>query len=357
MTYLLTARNLPVCPTVDTDVLSVTNHLFSSRVCRDRFNLLNRICNFRFDLNLAEPIPIPTSKSLSDIIDETATRIICENDKIVAMWSGGVDSTCLTSAFIKNGVNKSNFAVLCSQNSIKESPFFYEWLLKNQVQIIVTNNVKETAGNIECSILVTGCCADQLFGHAIHRKDYSLYNLDYIYALDLLYKSIGMTLSDRSLEMLKEYWKHYGRVFDLEIKEFCEFAWLYNFGVRFTLIRDSVSLQFALTQNKDKFYPFFAGYDFQCYAVSNFERLKDYNQMFDPIHYKQQIKAYTNSVIHDDRCLLVGKHMSNITNKSSETQIAVRTTNGIRVYHVDNNDYEKAGVAIGNQFRKNQVLL
>lgn len=358
MNGLLTARHLPVAVSVDTDVLSVTNHLFSNRVCRDRFNLLNRFCNIRFDLTKADPFPVPTEKSIESIIDETAQRLIAENEHITAMWSGGVDSTCMVAALVYNGVSLDRFVVVCSNNSIKESPYFYDFLLQRGVTCVVTNDIIATIGDFETDCIVNGCCADQLFGHMIHRKNAALYNLEWHRAIDKIYNIIHLPLSSTSLEYLCEHWKHYAHALELEVTQFCEWAWLYNFGIRWSLIEDSVPLQFAHAKNKDKFYAFYSGYDFQCWSVGNFENIKKYNQIFDARHYKVPLKEYTYKVTQDNRCFLVGKHVSNIVEKKKESSVVVRESDCIKIYNgVDYTNYDRAGIAIGNQYRKHQVLL
>lgn len=356
MTGLISARHLPVVITVDTDILSTTNYLFSKRVCRDRFNLLNRFCNIRFDQSFSDKIPIPTDKSINDIIDETAVQYLNSHDHILAMWSGGVDSTCMVSAFINAGGNNENFSIVCSASSIKESPWFYQWLTKTGTDIIVSDDIKGVLSTTKADCIVNGCCADQLFGHMIHRKDQSLYNQDWIKAIDSIYQYIHLPLSNASLEQFRQLWGHYAKVFELHLTEFCEFAWLYNFGVRYSLIRDSIPLQFANIGVNLPFSAFYDNYDFQCWSVGNFEHLKEYNQMFDDRHYKVPLKQYTYKVCNLVQSLYAGKHVSKID--CNEDVIAVKDTNNITLYTgIDKFNYQYVGAVIGNKYRKNQVLI
>ena len=181
--------------------------------------------------------------------------------------------------------------------------------------------------------------------------------MNWVDGLKQAYDNINFKLSQRSFEMLEQQWKHYGKFFDLQLTEFCEFAWLYNFGVRFSLIRDSTPLQFIKTQNFHRFHAFFGDYLFQCWALSNFDNLKRYNEMFDNVHYKMPVKQYTNSVINDDQCLYVGKHMSNIIAHKDRDFISVRETDRYVVYDIGNAaNYQIAGNAIANIYRKHPIL-
>ena len=79
--------------------------------------------------------------------------------------------------------------------------------------------------------------------------------------------------------------------------------------------------------------------------------------MFDNVHYKMPVKQYTNSVINDDQCLYVGKHMSNIIAHKDRDFISVRETDRYVVYDIGNAaNYQIAGNAIANIYRKHPIL-
>lgn len=356
MKGIIAAQYLPTVSTVDTDVLSVVNQLFGGRICRDRFNLLNRFCNIRFDLTLTDKLPVPTEKSIAEIINARAQELIASYDTLTAMWSGGVDSTCLVAALVYNGVPLNRFSVLCTEKSLYYARFFYDWLISKGLTVIICDDLTQAISSIDTDCIVNGQCADQMFFHMIHRKDNSLYNLEWRHALDLAFTYAKMPLSEVSLEYLCEHWNHYAKAFDLKLTQFCEFAWLFNFGVRWSYIRNAMRYEFIGSKNADKLTSFFDTYDFQCWALSNYDHLKDYNQMFDYQHYKMPLKQYTYEVTKCDECFNVGKHISNVADK--RTKIVVHDSEGIKIYYdLHGLDYEKAGVVISNQYRKRQVLL
>lgn len=360
MNYLLSAKTLKHDPTVDTDILSISNYLFGGTICRDRFNLLNHLSNIRFDLTKEDRIPIRINKSFEEITDERAQELIklADGGNVVVLWSGGVDSTTVVSAFIRNGVPKDKLKMIGTSEALEKSPYFYDFLVKNGYEVIITDNLPDTAGNYaECGILVSGGGGDQLNMHCIHRYEYSLYSLPWIEGVEKLYEVIGFPLSKSSLEYFDIMWQHYAGMFDLELKHFCEFVWLHNFAIRFDFVRDREPSMFIQRKNMNKFHPFFMSYDFQCWAVTNFEHINDYHQVLDRYHYKMFMKNYTYSVVKDRLCFELGKHVSRPFPYEKITELVVKDTEGLKLFKVpDNKYYAELGRQVGNLYRKRLAL-
>lgn len=109
---------------------------------------------------------------LAEILDETITTIINASDKVIYLaWSGGVDSTALACAFLKNGLERRRLHVLMSESSVDEYPDFLRLLQKEGVTTtmlsastafsILSNTTKE-------GLLCMGWGADQLFGSVVN---------------------------------------------------------------------------------------------------------------------------------------------------------------------------------------------
>jgi hypothetical protein len=120
--------------------------------------------------------------SLSDLMDQRAVELYNEakrsNKKIAVMWSGGIDSTSVLVALLKNIPTHEHgmIEVVCNSHSIFENPqFFIKYIagkLKTQssMLILVTNSF------LDNYILIHGDPADCLFGPSISRMQYAIRN-------------------------------------------------------------------------------------------------------------------------------------------------------------------------------------
>lgn len=357
---LLSAKTLKVDLTVDTDILSVTNYLFGGTICRDRFNILNNLSNIRYDLHTADTIPTYTKESFADIADKEAQKLITSADgkNIGILWSGGVDSTCVVSAFIRNSASKSQLKIIGTADAIRDSPYYAEFLKKEGYDVTITDDLPKAISNIEnCAHLVSGAGGDQLCMHMIHRYDYSLYGRPWIDGVCKMFEILKTPLSDNSLEYFHEIWKYYGKVLDVNLQQYCEFVWLYNFGIRFDFVRDREQLMIIRSKNADKYVGFFTSFAFQQWAVSNWHTIKDYHQVLDRYHYKTPFKDYTYSVVKNRECYELGKHVSRPYPYEKITEIVVKDTEGIKIYTVANKYYLQAAQYVANMYRKKPALL
>jgi hypothetical protein len=111
------------------------------------------------------PTDTYTDKTYDQILDETAQSYADLNP--VVMWSGGVDSTAILAALVKNNIK---FSVAFDRNSQEESPNLYNYIIEN-FDCLPLNNynlggtgpfqmIKQPVDN---RIVVTGDCNDQIF--------------------------------------------------------------------------------------------------------------------------------------------------------------------------------------------------
>lgn len=83
-----------------------------------------------------------TNKSLSDILDERAVALhqqaTRDNKQVWIMWSGGIDSTTMLTAFIKNVPESeiNRYSIVMSANSIAENFYFYQKYIHNRFRLI-----------------------------------------------------------------------------------------------------------------------------------------------------------------------------------------------------------------------------
>lgn len=109
----------------DLDPFSIVCRTIYSEFVRDRFNYLNKYSPYIISAE-ADPIPTPfeTTVPFSDIMDKMAIKIDqkATNGKIDVFWSGGVDSTGVVVALLKNINDKTKIRVHCTNSSLEEYP-------------------------------------------------------------------------------------------------------------------------------------------------------------------------------------------------------------------------------------------
>ena len=102
---------------------------------RDRFGFLNKYSRFDFsDMVDEAPVLKPPSENFEQLVDKRASELC--RDSCAVLWSGGIDSTLVLSALIKNGIRKDCLEIYCNSASMLEFPEFYRWLLRERFNII-----------------------------------------------------------------------------------------------------------------------------------------------------------------------------------------------------------------------------
>ena len=177
MSKLINGLTIPLWVEDLTTPFGIANALFCGRVVRDRFNVLNQYSSVNWD-DSVDPIPSTTTESLSNLMDMRANELIGKS--ITVQWSGGVDSTSLLLALIKNGISKEDLIIKYDVNSCDEYPALYSWLKKNKYQMkSVTDDWFGALAKADTDLIVNGWCADQLFGSVFFYKCADLYSGDY----------------------------------------------------------------------------------------------------------------------------------------------------------------------------------
>jgi len=106
-----------------------------------------------------------TTKTYATIMDETAQSYAGLNP--VILWSGGVDSTAILAAFVKNNID---FTVTLDANTQAEAPVMYDYVQANfncfplnNYTFNETDQYSRIKEKITNRLLVTGDCNDQIF--------------------------------------------------------------------------------------------------------------------------------------------------------------------------------------------------
>jgi hypothetical protein len=146
-------------------------HVFNANITVfDRTNTISVPLNVKLLPHLAMPEMVTFDKSWSDICDDRAKEVmnmaLSTNRKLAVMYSGGVDSTLILCALLKNiplDVLKKNVVVLLSDQSIRENAnFYYNHVIKH-FECVATYRFPYFLGNDDY-LFISGENADQLFG-------------------------------------------------------------------------------------------------------------------------------------------------------------------------------------------------
>lgn len=358
--------NLDVIPEVDCDVLSTLNWTFQKWHIRDRFNVLNPTSNIIWIPDIDEKPKVSTA-SIVDLMDTRATEIIKNNEDnenpIIVSWSGGVDSTSIVCAMLKNGCK--NFKVVFTEASIEEYPWFYENVIKKQCDYCITDDIHGMFKTIDCSQIVTGWCADQLFGSNIHLHNLNLYGVDVIDGIREHYKRVcrerlnrKQKLSDKSLELIQTKVNELGNYLGLTINKFCEFAWLYNFAIKWVLVRNVTNLELMETENQGKGVAFFEPQGFQDWSYSRYDTLTNRNANKEVKYYKRPLKQYIYEYTKDSDYLnnkgKVNSWRVNHGKGSEEIRFIAKTDEGTKIWKPISDDVNMRSFRTfcSNKFRK-----
>ena len=305
MAQLISAKRLPVRASYR-DPFSLINRLFVGWVCRDRFCVLNEYSPYNLYNELGEGEKAALAYKDADpvdikaTIDKRAQAIMDAHERVTVSWSGGVDSTAVVVAFLKNGIDPKNLTILASSSSEEEYPFFYKYLHDIGVNYVESEAVSANFDKVDEGALVTGWCADQMFGSNIHLRNLSLYHLPWIECVAQAFKDRGMEVDAHELEQIQEAFSEYAEKLGLQLEQFCEFAFLFNFGVKWSYVSQEPQLTVTKQSIRERIYNFFDTVEFQHFALQNYSNIREHNANRYLVYYKRPLKEYIYEFTGDD---------------------------------------------------------
>jgi hypothetical protein len=110
------------------------------------------------------------NERLNELLDLRALKIhhnsLKYNKRIAIMWSGGIDSTLVLTAFLKNIslADQKNIIVILDTNSILENFNFYSKYINNKLECLHYQSLELTENFLDKHILLHGDPGDCLFG-------------------------------------------------------------------------------------------------------------------------------------------------------------------------------------------------
>ncbi len=183
-----------------------------------------------------------SNQNWADLCDQRALDLLKLNrSHYYFSYSGGIDSTCVMSAILKNWpkaeLNRST--ILLNHNSIVENPIFFKKYLKN---LNLANSLKSYGAQIRDSdsILVTGELGDQLFGSDLlatgcERLGESCLGEDYHVAAPAIF-----ALVVNSKLQAQKIFDHFAPIVNespIPIKTTHDFFWWLNFSQKWQFVK------------------------------------------------------------------------------------------------------------------------
>lgn len=365
MAKLLAARRLMYCEHCMpiNDVFSVMNRLFCGWVVRDRFNIMNKYLPFHM-ANIADEIPqADDSLALRDICNTRAQELLAKNEPITVSWSGGVDSTAILCSLLCNGIQKDQLHILHAASSVVEYPWLHKKLTEEGYHLEQREDIATAFNDVKEGLLVTGWCADQLFGSNIHLRNLNLYNLPWMDGVAQALKDRGIRVSQKSYEVIEAAWSNYAKQLGFNMEQFCEFAWIYNFGCKWSYVSQDAYLATNLAENRNRIVNFFEDIRFQRWSVAQYDHIKDVNVNRIQKFYKQPLKRYIYEYTGDpDYLLKKGKVNSwaQVTDEVDWSKVSTLDTDGYHVFkykgNPDNPDIMGLRRLVAERYLKEEYL-
>lgn len=334
MAELIAARRLTFCLDCNqgSDVLSVMNRMFAGWFCRDRFDMLNHHSCFRIK-NGSDPIPQAIDTDMGELCDRRAAELIALGKPVVVLWSGGVDSTAILVSFLKQMTDELDLTVAYAPMTKFENPIMLAALVKDKrVKLEEHESIPDYIRTLSGKTVITGWCADQLFGSDVHRFAPTLYNEPWMDGIRAMMKARGIFLTERSFDLIESEFSRYAANLGVELTRFCEFAWLYNFGVKWSFVRDAAKLVCHDSASRDGVVNFFEAMPFQEWSMANFHTIKEHNTMLEPMYYKRPLKQYIFEYNQDENYLLNKPKVNSRSSTKAVDTIGTRDTDGYHVF-------------------------
>lgn len=338
MSKLIVAQSFPCTLDSTTTPFGIACGLFSGRLVRDRFNVLNQYSKLNW-IDTVDPIPEIETRPLSKLMDQRAQELIAKGS-ITVQWSGGVDSTSLLLALIKNGIKKDNLVIYGDSYTVEEYPKLFCWLRDQGYNLHTVWQWRKELSNAQTDIITNGWCADQLFGSVFFHN----FPEKYFTPVEELIKDfdfLGSNATEGEAVFASEVFKKYAKdVFNLELSTAAQLGWFINFTLKWTWVSTFNELYLANTPNKFKTYVFYNTPYFQGWSLGNYSKISNFNIYGkDASQYKRELKEYCNSVFPDPDYLAnkTKKPSWNATQSSvmyEKMRIVVKTDNKIEILNV-----------------------
>jgi hypothetical protein len=335
-----------------------------SKVIGPNLSLVDRTgcIDMPFNFEIWPEFKMPTLSNVNfnmtyeDCCNERARYILDKskilNKPITILYSGGIDSTLVLISFMKNLDQKdwrNNIIVALSPDSIVENPNFYYRHIRNNFNIISSDNIGSLLDNT--SIIVGGEHNDQLFGSDIIGNIYREYDFDKIhhpYSREFItkwfvneempyeYANVWFDLLDKQIKTKAE----------CEVKSNYQFFWWYNFCFKWqnvffrmlTVVDDNK--KHLITQDfvNNSYYHFYSSKSFQLWSMSNSDKKIMENWDSYKIESKKVIYDYNKDLDYFENKVKIGSLYKLFSQRDRVSAIDTNL-NFIGLKHLDPSKY------------------
>ena len=225
-----------------------------------------------------------TDISYAECCDNRAKQILNTDKKLVVFWSGGIDSTTMLSALLKNSTKEQqqNISILLSNESIVQNANFYNDNICGKLNIIPTHDCLNYLGNNDY-VCVVGENNDEIFGTNL------LYALTRLHDISILQKEpsdvlLGFTLNSNKMMAIDnditeisnniKIIKNINEKCPIKTDNIFTYFWWLNFcmmwNVSYTRIMAFANHNISPEQN---YLSFFNTKDFQLWSMNNINKI------------------------------------------------------------------------------------
>ena len=336
---LASAKVLTV-PSTDTDPLTILNKVMYPYLVRDRFNYLSSYSNFNF-INLATcPRTVLSSKSLPSRGEDILKK--AGNKKIAFIADNHLDTTAALLALYSVLPNPEQLTV------------FSEDPLDNSVDTVISSRkvvsdaILEDLEEESYGAVVFGFSGSSLFIPELLMPGLKNYSWE-----DGLMRSLEHSLTEPKKEKCFEAYKGYADYLGLDLRTFGDLGYLFNFGCKWSLIRDLPSLYLYKTRNQNRGIHFYDTPEFEQLSKNIFEESKGNNT----IRYRSFLGSYIFEKTGDRSYLTkLEKYDPYRLAVSEDPVIRVRTNTGIKLYKSSADEcspcFKRLSLNIRESFRK-----
>lgn len=233
-----------------------------------------------FKWHVRQPWAVPTQTNLSytDVVNKRVQDLVSKGKHIYILYSGGIDSSTIVSAFIANNVPKWDYTVCYTKESIDEYLYFFEYMQKNDIPLF---DITDTQLSTLDGIILSGDGNDSI--HGVVRPD----------QIGLLQKS-GTEYVLKHNSALMDFIEKYQSLSGFDGDSLIHLKLFH--ALNSTLqSKDTTTLHFDPELSVDQCHSFFIYEDFYNWAYTNIDSLIISDYKF----YKAKSKEYIYSLLKD----------------------------------------------------------
>lgn len=331
MLKLDVAQSLYESLDTENNPFNVACTLFAGRLVRDRFSSLHQYSTYNW-IDAKDPVPEIVTTPIAELIDQRAQDFV--NHSVTVQWSGGVDSTTILLALIKNGIHKDDLQICYDIATLSEYPKLYLWLKDNHYNLKQVDKWRKYLGHVDTDLITNGWCADQLFGSIFFHDlpgQYFTPIKEFLFDFSYPFGKLSEQEAEEYAHIYKESAKE-GLGIDLNIA--AELGWYINFSLKWTWVSTFNTLFLLNTPNMFKTKCFFNTPYFQGWSLGNFNNIATNNIYGKKARfYKKELKEYCYTVFPD------GDYLNNKTKFPSWNSALSNAKDNIRIAVKDNEGY------------------